>query len=435
MVRRWLAGATVITTALTVALSGCSGSGAGTAATTPAPASPAPAATATPAAACLTDPQAVIDRPLPESATAPMPAATSDALDKAATEGLAQTAAAGAVVAVRSPEGTFTKAYGVADRTSNTPMTAEMHQRIGSLTTAYTGAVVLRFAQDGLISLDDPISSHLQGVPRGEDITIRMLLNMTSGIASYTDDPEFQKVVRTQPAAHLAPEELLAIGLDMPRPFEPGAQYGFSYTNTILLGQLIEGVTAGTYDAALKTIITDPLKLANTSMPNEEGTLATPHATGLTLQRLPEGQTEPQNATDWNPSWAWSGGALTSTAADLLPFGRALATGQGVLDAKTQTERLTFPQEGGYGLAVGCHDGWVGQAGDIPGFTTTLFHDTRSDTTVAVLTNSDIASGDCTTSPTLPDTPKGIPCMDPATRIFTAVSQSLGHQFTPVPKS
>lgn len=434
MVRRWLVGA-ALTTTLALALNGCSGSGTTTAPDTAAPGSPTPAGSATPAGPCVTDPQAVIDKQLPESAMGEMPAATAEAIDKAATAGLAQTAAGGAVVAVRSPEGTLIKAFGVADKGANTPMAPEMFHRVGTLTTTYTGMLILRLAQEGLLSLDDPVSSHFEGVPRGEDITIRMLMNGTSGIASYTADPEFQQLVRTQPDAPLDPEELLSIGLDMPRPFEPGAQFDPSYTNAILLGLLVEGLTEETFEDAGETRVLDPLKLEKTWMPDEEGDLGDPHATGLTLQRLPEGQTEPQNATDWNTSWAWAGGALNSTASDLLIYGRALATGQGVLEGKTQTERLTFPEGGGYGLALRCTDGWVGQAGEIPGFTTTLFHDTRSDTTVAVLANSDIPSGNCTESATLPDTPKDLPCMDPANRIFVSVSEALGHPFTPTPKS
>lgn len=314
-------------------------------------------------------------------------------------------------------------------------MAQDMHQRIGSVTKTFTGTLVLQLAQEGLLSLDDPVSNHLDGVPRGENITIRMLLNMTSGIADYTEDPEFDKLVFTKPDLQWSPDELVSIGLDLPRKFEPGAQFGYSNTNAIMLGLIIEGAAGTTYAEALQTRIFDPLKLGATAVPGQDGGLPSPHAKGLTLQGLPPGQTTPQDATGWNPSWAWSAGELTSTASDMLTYGRALATGQELLDAPAQTERLTFPSSRGYGLAVGCIDGWVGHTGEIPGFNTTLFHDTRSDTTVTVLANSDIPSGNCTVSPTLPDTPKDLPCMDPATRIFTAVSTALGHPFEPNPKS
>lgn len=112
-----------------------------------------------------------------------------------------------------------------------------------------------------------------------------------------------------------------------------------------------------------------------------------------------------------------------------------LGTGQGLLTAATQVQRLnSFPGPAGYGIAVGCVGGWVGHTGELPGFNTSVFYDTRNDTTVVVETNSDIASGDCPLSSTLADNPIGIACADPATQIFVGVSQALGHQFTPNPK-
>lgn len=432
MSSKWLCTAAVAA-AFSLSLAGCtspasSPTGPG-AATTP---KPTPTAGAGP---CVADPAAVIARTLPAAATGEMPAATAEALDRAATEGLAQAPAEGAIVAVRSPEGTFIKAYGLADKPSNTPMTAEMYQRVGSVTKTFTGTLILQLVQEGKIALDDPVSKHLDGVPRGDDVTIRMLLNMTSGIASYSLDPEFQRILFSEPTKEWTPDELIAIGLKLPRPFEPGARFDYSNTNTIMLGKIIERRTGMSYTQALQERIFTPLSLTGTSMPGVDGALPDPHPTGLTLQGLPAGDTTPQDATNWNPSWGWSAGAIISTAEDLLTYGRALGTGQGLLHADTQTERLDFPTGPGYGLAAGCIDGWFGHTGELPGYNTTLYYDTRSDTTVTVLVNSDIASGDCTESLTLPDNPKGLPCLDPAVRIFVPVSAALGHEFTPNPKS
>lgn len=390
---------------------------------------------ASPRASCVADPAAVVGRTLPTAAFGPLPEPVASALDAAAGEGLKQAPTVGTVVAVRSPQGTWMQAYGLADKATNTPMTSDIYQRIGSVTKTFTGTLVLQLVQDGSVALDDPISRHLDGVPRGDDVTVRMLLNMTSGIASYTLDEGFQRDLFTEPNKVWTPDQLLELGLSLPRRFEPGAQFDYSNTNTVLLGKLIEKRLGVSYDEALRTRIFEPLKLTGTSMPGPDGVLPSPHATGLTLQGLPDGVTTPQDATDWNPTWGWSAGQLTSTAQDLLLYGRAMATGQGLLEPPTQTERLTFDGPAGYGLAVGCIDGWLGHTGELPGFNTSLFYDTRSDTTVTVLANSDIASGDCTESPTLPDTPADLPCMDPAVRIFVSVSAALGHQFRPQPKT
>jgi D-alanyl-D-alanine carboxypeptidase len=155
---------------------------------------------------------------------------------------------------------------------------------------------------------------------------------------------------------------------------------------------------------------------------------------GFTLQGDTATPDHPSNATHWNPSWGGAAGEIISDMSDLLTYGRALGTGQGLLRPVTQAERLrSFPGEAGYGIAMGCVDGWVGHTGELPGYNTSLFYDTTTDTTVVVQANSDIASGDCPQSPTLSDDPRTLVCSAPATRIFVALSTALGHTFTPPP--
>lgn len=104
----------------------------------------------------------------------------------------------------------------------------------------------------------------------------------------------------------------------------------------------------------------------------------------------------------------------------------------GPLNTKSQTERLTsFPTPAGYGIAVGCIGGWVGHSGELPGYNTTLYYDTTTDTSVVVQANSDIPSGKCAESPILTDGPRELVCSSPAVRIFVALSSVLGHTFTP----
>jgi D-alanyl-D-alanine carboxypeptidase len=83
---------------------------------------------------------------------------------------------------------------------------------------------------------------------------------------------------------------------------------------------------------------------------------------------------------------------------------------------------------------MGCVDGWVGHTGELPGYNTSVFYDTTSDTTVVVQANSDIASGSCPESPTLPDDAHYSVCSSPATRVFVGLSTALGHTFTPPPQ-
>ncbi|WP_211195993.1 serine hydrolase domain-containing protein [Agromyces sp. H66] len=397
----------------------------------------APATAAPVAATCVADPHEVATTPLPAAATAPVDDATAAALDEAAAAGFALASAPGAVVAVQTPEGTWTASYGDADPAAKIPMTADVHHRIGSVTKTFTGTVLLQLAEQGALSLDDPVEKYFDGVTDGDLITVRMLLNMTSGIASYTLDEDFQAALFADPMRVYTPDELIAMGLALPQKFEPGAQFDYSNTNFVMLGRIAELVTGEPFATVLGELVLEPLGLGDTAMPSaDEVQLPPPSSRGFTLQGTPDDSTDPVDATDWNPTWAWTAGQMTSTAADLLVYGRALGTGQGLLGEDAQVERLTsMAPKGGYGLGAGCLDGWFGHTGELPGFNTALYYDTTSDTTVVVLANSDIPSGDCTDSKTLADDPGTEPCMDPAVRIFAAVSTALGHTFTPLPKS
>jgi D-alanyl-D-alanine carboxypeptidase len=155
-----------------------------------------------------------------------------------------------------------------------------------------------------------------------------------------------------------------------------------------------------------------------------------PYAQGFTLQGDFAKPDAPSNATNWNPAWGWTAGELISNIDDLLIYDRALGTGQGLLNAASQKERLTsFPGPAGYGIAMGCVGGWVGHTGELPGYNTSVFYQTEADIAVVVQTNSDIASGECKDQPTLTDDPRDTVCSSPATRVFVAIAQALDRPF------
>ena len=390
--------------------------------------------TAVSTGACVTDIEGVIaTEPTPESTTAPLPAELVSKLDTAASTSFAQAAAPGAIVGVRTPEGTWTAAYGEADPDAGTPMGVGMHTRIGSVTKTYTGTALLQLVQDGKVSLDDTIDQYVEGVPNGDQVTLRMLANMTSGVASYTLSTTFTDEFFAHPETIFTPEQLLEVGLGESPLFEPGEKFNYSNTNTILLGMVIEEVTGKPVEEVFTEGILQPLGLTSTSFPGDDPEMPAPYAQGFTLQGDTATPDAPTNATNWNPSWMWTAGEIISTMDDQLTYGRALGTGQGLLDPEVQAERLSFPDGNGYGLAVGCINGWVGHTGEVPGYNTTVYYDTTSDTTVVVQVNSDIASGDCPESPTLTDDPRTEVCSSPATRMFVALSGALGNEFTPNP--
>ncbi len=387
---------------------------------------------------CVADVDGVIARRLPASATTQeMPAELVAKLDAAVLTALKEDATPGAVVGVRSPKGTWIKAYGVSDKDAGTKMRADVHTRIGSVTKTFTGTVLLQLAAEGRLSLDDPIDRYVPGVPAGDRVTLRSLSSMTSGVASYTFNPKWQKRFFDDPEnAVFTPDELIAYGIAS-KPVSKRGEYDYSNTNTILLGEVIEKVTGKPAFENIEQRIIEPLGLSGTSWPGPTTTLPKPFARGYTLQGENATPREPDDATRWNPSWAWTAGALVSTIDDLLTYGRALGTGQGLLQPREQRERLTsFPPSTDYvyGLSMGCVDGWVGHTGELPGYNTSVYYDTATDTTVVNLTNSDIASGNCSGSPTLADNPSKPVCSNPSTRIEVALTEALGHKLVTPPQ-
>ncbi|CAN5118729.1 serine hydrolase domain-containing protein [soil metagenome] len=388
------------------------------------------------ASTCVTDVNKVVStQPTAAMTTAALPTALTAALDAAAQSSFTQAASPGAIVGVRTPQGTWTAAYGVADPATGAPMEIGMHTRVGSVTKTFTGTLLMQLAEEKKLSLDDTIGRYIPGIPNGDTITLRQLANMTSGVASYTQNPTFTDVYFAKPETIFTPTELVAAGVAKSPIFAPGEKFDYSNTNFVLLGLVIERVTGQPIDEVLKQRIFEPLNLADTIWPGDRTAMPEPYAQGFTLQGDYATPSAPSNATSWNPAWGFTAGEIVSNMGDLLTYGRALATGQGLLDTPSQTERLTsFPGAAGYGIALGCIGGWVGHTGELPGYNTSVFYDTSSDTTVIVQTNSDIPSGACEVSPVLTDDPRSDVCSAPATRMFVALSTALGNTFTPQPQ-
>jgi D-alanyl-D-alanine carboxypeptidase len=264
------------------------------------------------------------------------------------------------------------------------------------------------------------------------------MANMTSGIASYNEDKQFLDEVVSNPEQIWTLDELVQIGIKNSPLFDPGTDFHYSNTNTVLLGLILEQVTAKPIGELYREWIIEPLGLQGTSFSGADPSIPDPHARGYTLAGQSGG--EPVDATDWNPSWGWTAGGMISTVEDLLVYGRALGTGEGLLSPEQQAERLDslLPDpvipELSYGLGLEGYREWIGHNGEIPGFNTALYYHPELDATVVVEANSDIRSGDCPPEvPTMTDGPHGILCQDPAVRINAALAEALDKPFPPPP--
>ncbi|HEY4613894.1 MAG TPA: serine hydrolase domain-containing protein [Citricoccus sp.] len=340
----------------------------------------------------------------------------------------------GAFMLLRTPEGEVIDSYGTAISGESVPPTAEQHLRVGSNTKTWTGTVILQLAQEGALSLDDPIATYRPDVPHGEDITIEQLLAMRSGLYNYTRDRDLNAAMDADPERVWDPEELLAVAWAHEPSFAPGQDWEYSNTNTVLLGLVAEQLEGKPLEEIFAERLFTPLGLEDTLLPprtshelpepavhgymfgNNILTLGTPPALPQRMQeQARSGAIDPVEQTFDNPSWGWAAGAGISTAADLADWVEALTEGE-LLDEEFQTLRMDSvpaPQEGqtaaAYGLAIARFGDLYGHTGELPGYNTFMGHDPERDLTLVVWAN-------------LAPTPEGL---DPATTIARTLVESI----------
>jgi len=287
-------------------------------------------------------------------------------------------------------------ASGLADLATKTPIAVGDRVRVGSLTKTFVATVVLQLAAEHLLSISDTVSRWLPGlVPGGAGITIRELLQHTSGIYSYTNDPGFLQALFSDPTRVWRPAELVRIAVAHPPVFPPGTSLAYSNTDYVLLGMIIQAATGHPVGQQLQARIFTPLGLRDTYLPYANPHLRTPYAHGYLLGQ--PGATGPADATVFGPSWAGAAGGIVSTAADLARFYTALLSGKLLPAAQLQQMMTTIPipmgQGVGYGLGVEsvplpCGTAW-GHTGDFPGYFGNAFTTTGGSSQAVVLVNAD----------------------------------------------
>lgn len=328
---------------------------------------------------------------LTASASAIAPPAWQSQLTERVPAAMIDAQAPGAIVGVwQKGKPTYLKAFGVADIKTRAPMRTDLHMRIGSLTKTFTITGILQLVKAGKIALDDSIDKYVEGVPQGNIITLRELADMRSGLADYTDviKPDLYK----HPEKKWTPKEMLDIAFSRPMHFEPGTEFEYNNTNTVLLGQVLEKVSGMPRHEYVKERITDPAGLDDTSVPTANA-IPDPdsHAYGNYNP-----QEKPEDVTRWSPSWTGAAGDMISNAADIAKWTRGLARGE-LITPELQREREKAepaPTEGTgarYGLAYEIHtSGWMGHNGNINGWITYPYYLPAEKTTIVLLMNSSV---------------------------------------------
>lgn len=233
------------------------------------------------------------------------------------------------LIHVRDGPNRWSDAVGVRDLATGMPAVATGHFRIGSVTKTFAATVLLQLVDEGRLTLDDPVEEHLPGVvPHGDRITVRHVLQHTSGIHDYMSEPGYSTNRWRGDArfADYAPSELLEVAFANDPTPGPDTSWHYSNTNYVVVGLLIEKLTGRTYGEEVERRILRPLKLTHTSVPGHRSSLPTPHAHGY--EPLPTDPPTMVDATKMDPSLDWAAGEMISTTTDLATFVTALLDGR-----------------------------------------------------------------------------------------------------------
>lgn len=232
-------------------------------------------------------------------------------------------------------------ATGTASYEMPRPVEPNFSFRIGSITKTFTASVVLQLAEEKQLNLDDTVEKWLPGVVQGNGydgskITIRQLLNHTSGIAAYTDLDMRDITLPQNPFRYYSTDELISLALAKPPVFAPGEGWDYSNTNTVIAGEIIRKVTGDTYAEQIRKRFIEPLGLKETFVMEASSHIPGKHANGYNMDR--SGRL--YDLTEINQSWANAAGDMVSTVEDLTTFFSALLGGK-LLNQELMNQMLT----------------------------------------------------------------------------------------------
>lgn len=297
--------------------------------------------------------------------------------------------------------GTWKGVHGISSK--GHPVTSDMLFGIGSNTKTYTSCIMLLLQEQGMLSLNDTIGKWIHNKPNiSGKITIRQLLNHTSGVFSFTENPTFNDSLLSDFSRRWTPDEMLQF-VQAPY-FAPGKSWQYSNTNYVLAGMIIEQVTGVPYQNSLHKFILDPQGFKNTILfPYEttSSTIANPWST-LNIKNYPEFDLlDSGYVNDAMFSFAWTAGGIMATAEENAHFWDALISGN-ILSAASMKEMRHYIPIGfsmghrvGYGLGIFMYDHFINghtvfsHGGTNIGYINENIVDSTSGVTISVLTNQD----------------------------------------------
>lgn len=321
------------------------------------------------------------------------------------------TARPGIALSITGPRGYYHRAYG-GRGPGDHRLSLDDHMRMGSITKQFTAMAIHKQVELGNLSYDDKLSTFVSGIHRGNEITIRHMLMMRSGIYEFGSYLPVQitnfVLSLTAPFSYA---QALAIIQAHPSQFTPGTNYQYSNSNYVLLGRILEIVIGKPIRTILKEEVIDPLGLTETSWPSGVG-LPSPFARGFGANILyniilsipiigfllawlfggPH-----REETYSNPNFEGAAGALVTTVGDLTKFMTAQNDEALLSDPTYAMWRTTFglvpnpfrpgPAKFGYGMGLIRYGSWFGHDGSVPGYSSAAFYEPTSQATICAMEN------------------------------------------------
>jgi D-alanyl-D-alanine carboxypeptidase len=299
------------------------------------------------------------------------------------------TAVPGALLAVARGGDGWVGVAGEADRATHDAVEPNLRFRVGSLTKQFTAALILKLAEEGRLSLDDTLRQWLPGleIPYDDRITIRMLLNHTSGVPDYATTTFWNDLIFPDSERAWQPVDMVELA-KAGTSTEPGTAFSYCNTGYVLAGMIAEAAAQESASDAMARRFFIPLGMHDTELA-ADGTFRRSHAHGYL--RLP-GSRSVDDVSTWNPSSAWTAGAMVTTAHDMLVWADALFGGRVLSPGSLDAMLTPVAPSTTYGFGLGLQkaaDGrtFIFHSGLIPGYYAIIAHHRASGLTILVLTN------------------------------------------------
>jgi len=283
-----------------------------------------------------------------------------------------------------------TGAIGEAQR--GVPATLADHFKIGNIGESMTVTLLLQYVDEGLVSLDDPISTWfpnmcLPATCNPEEVTVGMLARSTSGFVHYAAAADFAEALYANPFRRWKMSEVMSYGLDRPPVFAPGTSWGFSDTNFLMLGRILQKIGGKPVPKLLRKKIFDPLGLDETSMRGDSVTPAP------VMHAFSNERGVYEDVTGWSLNWIRGAGNVISTLGDLGKWAQALGTGSLIspqlheLQVGDENVGLgTNTEDFHYAMGSGVSNGWIYNNPHIMGYKGVLSYLPAKDVAIVIET-------------------------------------------------